>query len=745
MERKARTRSDGRSVLCCAVLTAVLAAGMLLLYGNCLDGALWLPVLVSLGTVCVSALCRWLLRDRRIAVLMPLLAAVVLVGVFGNSVLRGLLGFLNYVVSWWNQFHDDGVPLFSVDMVTEQNLMLFSVVLALVLSALVWSLVQRRSLWGVCLLDAIWLVVTLTIGRFSAAACVLLVVGTLGCWAERASGGVALRHITWMGIAAAALVLAAAVLPGEPMQSVETIREAAEQTVHRLRYGDGMLPNGDLYQAHTMLMEEEPALTVSSQYLTTMYLRGFVGVRYENGVWSPLPGSAYGGEQSGMLDWLEAQGMEPATQYSTYVQTDPEQQLTVNRVRVENTGADRSYLYLPYSAAAPEHGGRPLRDARYQSRGILGCRTYSFVEYSGTLPAELLQPGQWLWSPVTEEENRYTRAEAVYREFVYEHYLDMDPALEPVIHQLFWEQAKLDAPSAYEATDRIRSVLQECAAYLMLPEAVPEDREPISWFLLESHQGNSALFASAAVAAYRSCGIPARYAEGYLLREQQLSASGGQVQLTDQDGHAWAEIYLDGLGWVPVDVTPGFYYDPKDLRQMVESPQTVQRVAELDEDDDSGLTLEQIPVTWFRGSMEKLLNRVLFWVCAAVLVLLCLLCIVFLVLELRRIIIKRRFHHYAALSDMEKSRFLCQAVTNMLIQVGIGDCLGWPAGQVEAILLEKQIPVAEYARVCELMEKTVYGDEAMQPQERRVLRSFMEKLGRAQLGVLARFRLYYYL
>jgi len=47
------------------------------------------------------------------------------------------------------------------------------------------------------------------------------------------------------------------------------------------------------------------------------------------------------------------------------------------------------------------------------------------------------------------------------------------------------------------------------------------------------------------IAAARAAGIPARYVVGYLLDEQ---APLGET-------HAWAEVHLDGLGWVGFDPT----------------------------------------------------------------------------------------------------------------------------------------------------------------------------------------------
>ncbi len=50
------------------------------------------------------------------------------------------------------------------------------------------------------------------------------------------------------------------------------------------------------------------------------------------------------------------------------------------------------------------------------------------------------------------------------------------------------------------------------------------------------------------IACARSLGIPARYAGGYYLRTDTE---------TQEAGHAWAEAYLDGLGWVGFDPANG--------------------------------------------------------------------------------------------------------------------------------------------------------------------------------------------
>ncbi|MCR9271156.1 MAG: transglutaminase family protein [Hyphomonadaceae bacterium] len=66
-------------------------------------------------------------------------------------------------------------------------------------------------------------------------------------------------------------------------------------------------------------------------------------------------------------------------------------------------------------------------------------------------------------------------------------------------------------------------------------------------------QDHTHIFLSAA----RKLGVPGRYVSGYLMMTDR----------TDQDAsHAWAEVHLDGLGWVGFDVSNGISPDQKYVR-----------------------------------------------------------------------------------------------------------------------------------------------------------------------------------
>lgn len=85
-------------------------------------------------------------------------------------------------------------------------------------------------------------------------------------------------------------------------------------------------------------------------------------------------------------------------------------------------------------------------------------------------------------------------------------------------------------------------------------------------------------FASAAVMMFRSMGVPARYAEGYFVDEEDIIEEKGttvEYEVTDKSAHAWVEIYQEGLGWVPVEVTPGT--ENFIVNYEEQEPETVQR------------------------------------------------------------------------------------------------------------------------------------------------------------------------
>lgn len=128
--------------------------------------------------------------------------------------------------------------------------------------------------------------------------------------------------------------------------------------------------------------------------------------------------------------------------------------------------------------------------------------------------------------------------------------------------QALCDEAKKDQKltEAADIGDYIRAYLNTNYQYNASAPQPPEGADPIRYFLTESKQGYSVQFASAAVVMFRMFGLPARYVVGYAapqsLFTQQEDGSWHAI-LQDDNAHAWAEVYISGQGWTPMEMTPG--------------------------------------------------------------------------------------------------------------------------------------------------------------------------------------------
>lgn len=83
------------------------------------------------------------------------------------------------------------------------------------------------------------------------------------------------------------------------------------------------------------------------------------------------------------------------------------------------------------------------------------------------------------------------------------------------------------------------------------PRLKTENR--IDEFLFDTRQGFCEHYASGFVFLMRAAGVPARVVTGY--QGGELNALGDYLIVRQSDAHAWAEVWLQGQGWVRVDPT----------------------------------------------------------------------------------------------------------------------------------------------------------------------------------------------
>ena len=119
----------------------------------------------------------------------------------------------------------------------------------------------------------------------------------------------------------------------------------------------------------------------------------------------------------------------------------------------------------------------------------------------------------------------------------------------------------------------VKQYLEETTTYSFARKYQGE--EPTAEFLFsEDRKGYCVHLAHAAAYLMRALGLPARVSAGYAVESQNLGG-GSSLLVKNGDAHAWAEVYLTGAGWIPIEVTPEKTdveptpFEERDLQQLL--------------------------------------------------------------------------------------------------------------------------------------------------------------------------------
>lgn len=321
----------------------------------------------------------------------------------------------------------------------------------------------------------------------------------------------------------------------------------------------GAAEEADLADAGPLRYTGRTVLRVEGDYDGRMYLRGSSLAVYENGRWAALPKGAYGEyDQPGSVGTLA-----PFPLYFPALMGMGGQEHTV---AIDNVAAVGSCVYAPYFPLVQdlEAGGMlPVEDAYLARRSGQWRHTVSFTDCTPPEP-EPGGPGRpvvtftdaayAVFSKVNESYNRY-------RNFVYNHYLDAPAELKDFLagfcidNGVYGSFRGVNGP--VETAEQIAALLDGLCEYDPSAPAPPEGVDPVLYFLNESRRGYCMHYASAAALMLRSLGIPARYVSGFTAD----CRPGQRVNVPDRAAHAWVEVWLDGFGWYPVEVTPAAAFD----------------------------------------------------------------------------------------------------------------------------------------------------------------------------------------
>jgi len=357
------------------------------------------------------------------------------------------------------------------------------------------------------------------------------------------------------------------------------------------------------YETDLNLYIEEP---VQSE---TIYLRAFSAKDYHDNEWFPEE------DEASLADCVHAQPGD------CFVYLDSLDQMLLGvqqkRMRMDNVGANPEYAYMPYWNYK---GGKNWSLSRMQqtewSSGEVALNVREYTEllfYPGAVSLTIEE----LQRTVQKQKKDgygilwdvFFKQEEIYRENIYKEYLEVEDAQKERLLKLCAENGIIpnhvniendentvnqkrrnadynDGNVIGSIVENVQDFLREQYLYSLVPGTTPEGEDFVDYFLFTQKKGYCTYFASAAALIYRSLGIPARYVTGYVVQPDDIfagsvingrqagwenSVRARRITVSDANAHAWVEVYIDGFGWYPVEVTTS-EEEEEQIVQQTDSP-----------------------------------------------------------------------------------------------------------------------------------------------------------------------------
>lgn len=145
-----------------------------------------------------------------------------------------------------------------------------------------------------------------------------------------------------------------------------------------------------------------------------------------------------------------------------------------------------------------------------------------------------------------------------YCDAIYQKYLQLPDDLPQRVKDLSGTLTA-DCSNDYDKAKAIEKYLSSSNfTYNLDVDSTPNNRDFVDYFLFDQGEGYCTYFASAMTILARCAGLPARYVEGYILPPEPAEGDSDTYIVTNEQAHAWVEVYFEGLGWIPFEPTSPF-------------------------------------------------------------------------------------------------------------------------------------------------------------------------------------------
>lgn len=356
--------------------------------------------------------------------------------------------------------------------------------------------------------------------------------------------------------------------------------------------GFGVIPEG----AITLDGKKEKLTVTVGKLSDNLYIKGYTGDAYKDGRWAWSGGTNIGPQY--VSDYLKS------AEKSGFIASK-------NIVMVDSTKEGSGTEFIPYFIASDAYGYEYNKDGSIKSsyKGYTNFSKYD-VSLDDITDRDFSIAGSH-WEELCNSNGSHVSDSDLY-EFNHQYLADnfsdtyRKELVDGWIEEGYVRDVKndiLNSNSMYgyeeeytatypfdekvEINDQIinnvkfvQNYLSSNMTYTLSPPENNTDLDSASFFLKESKEGYCMHFATSGALLLAQMGVPARYVEGYVLTAQNyakaketdmagtsietegdFSENGEfnnqmyEVPVYGANAHAWVEVYLMGIGWVPVEMT----------------------------------------------------------------------------------------------------------------------------------------------------------------------------------------------
>lgn len=466
----------------------------------------------------------------------------------------------------------------------------------------------------------------------------------------------------------------------------------------------GYQPDSEL--GGTILSSERAQISVEGlQTKSPLYLAGSIKNIYTGQGWKAEEGEKPYEEEEFLIQCRE---WDAALERCVFTEEEKRELVRFTSCSINYEGVKTESLFLPLltkSLVLPEKAElakkREASPSLSKAKGVGFSYHINFLEvnYLDERIARLFR--QQAWGSAPQNDTFWKER----RDYIYEQYTKLPECLPQRVYDLAAEITK-GAQNDYDRLKAIEAYLRGLT-YTTAPEVCPEERDFTDYFLFDSGAGYCTYFATAMAVLGRCEGIPTRYAEGFLTKD--TCRPGLQKhELSSKSAHAWAEAYLDGIGWVPFEATPGYR---EAVDQVWAQPQTGDSLSPLQipagEKDESDSLEEEAALDRISDFSESGKQLLLYFLWSA-LVILFFAAVSGLAFLFR---IKYRRKHYLSLTAGKKLEFQMKKIFLFGKLYGYllegGETLSAYAQRLAGVLNTEEASLAE---ICRLYQSVRFGE-----------------------------------